>query len=279
MESNRLFYLRAIGLGLCLFAVSYALLFVLGFGKLTMLSGLLFIVPVALATYSRFSLLSELEDDFRQFIEDLRDILQSGVGITAGLEVLARGNYDKLTPYIRRLATQVRLGIPFEKALLQVFHEIRSPLVNKMILVISETHKAGGDIIKIFGTSTDYVTKIEHLKTERRTRTMSTIFSAYLMFFIFVLIIIGIQVFFMPLMNAQTNIGEGAPGEEAGKAAPVDFSAYFLYLVIVQSIFAGPMIGKISENNLLAGLKHSVILLTVSAAVYVVSIQLFLPAK
>ncbi|MFA4906924.1 MAG: type II secretion system F family protein [archaeon] len=275
MESNRIYYIKAIGLGATLSAISYFALLAFSLGKLSILSGIFFVVPVAIAIYSRFSLLSELEDDFRQFLEDLRDILQSGVGITSGLEVLARGNYGRLTPFIRKLTTQVRLGIPFEKALTQIFHGISSPMINKMVLVISETHKAGGDIIKIFGTSTEYVAKIERLKTERRTRTMSTTFSAYLMFFIFVLIIIGIQVFFVPIMNVQTNIGEG-PVE---KPPQIDFSAYFLYLIIVQSVFAGPMIGKISENNVLSGLKHSVILLTVSAAVYVVAIQLFLPGK
>lgn len=276
MESNRIYYLKAIGLGAALSAISYMGLLAIGLGKLSILSGIFFVVPVAIAIYSRFSLLSELEDDFRQFLEDLRDILQSGVGITSGLEVLARGNYGRLTPFIRKLTTQVRLGIPFEKALTQIFHDISSPMINKMVLVISETHKAGGDIIKIFGTSTEYVAKIERLKTERRTRTMSTTFSAYMMFFIFVLIIIGIQVFFVPIMNVETNIGEEAPLE---KPPQIDFSAYFLYLIIVQSVFAGPMIGKISENNVLSGLKHSVILLTVSAAVYVVAIQLFLPGK
>lgn len=265
--------MKAILFGAIIAGVSFPIL--LPF-KLTVLSGIFFVVPIAIAIYSRYSLVSDLEDNFRQFLNDLRDTLQAGIGVTTGLEVLARGNYGKLTPYIRKLSTQVRLGIPFEKAMTQVFSEIHSPIVNKMILVIVETHKAGGDIIKIFGTSTEYVTKIERLKIERQTRTMGTLVSSYIMFFVFVVIIIGIQAFFLPMLEAQT--GTGQVGMQGSSAKKVDFSSYFLWLVVIQSLFAGPMIGKISENSLLAGVKHSVILLTVSAAAYAIALQFIVPS-
>jgi len=92
------------------------------------------------------------------------------------------------------------------------------------------------------------------------------------------MIIIAIQIFFVPILENQpamnisaitgglSNLGEVVSEEEVQK---VNYSWHFTNLIIVQAAFAGPMIGKISENSFVAGLKHSIILLTTSLLVYV----------
>jgi len=56
----------------------------------------------------------------------------------------------------------------------------------------------------------------------------------------------------------------------------VNFNKYFLYLILVQGVFAGPVIGKISEGNAIAGIKHSIVLISVSVPIYVIVSILFI---
>ncbi|MFH1752191.1 MAG: hypothetical protein ABH821_04620, partial [archaeon] len=93
-------------------------------------------------------------------------------------------------------------------------------------------------------------------------------FSSYLMFFIFLGIIITIQLFFLPIVNTSTFF-------EADLMNSLDFQNSFLYLLVIQSIFAGPMIGKISEDSLIAGIRHSIILLAVSIPIYLIAMSFF----
>ena len=184
-----------------------------------------------------------------------------------------------LTPYIKRLAAKVRLGIPFEKAITRTFAKINSLLIKKIILVINQTLRAGGNFMRVFSVSTDYVEKIERLKNQRKSRTTSTIINSYVMFYVFVMIIIAIQIFFVPMLEKQPTMnisaitgglsGMGEIVSEKEESQKVNYSEHFTSLIMVQGAFAGPMIGKISENSFVAGLKHSVILLTTSLFVYV----------
>jgi hypothetical protein len=68
--------------------------------------------------------------------------------------------------------------------------------------------------------------------------------------------------------------GEGA--SQVNALADVDFNSYFLYLILIQGFFAGPIIGKISEGNAIAGVKHSIILISVSVPIYVLVSLLFI---
>jgi len=253
--------------------------------SMVILSAILFGGPLMLAYYLKNRSVKGMEDNFRVFLDDLRDLLQAGVNVADALNIVARNDYGPLTVYVHRLAAKVKLGIPFEKAMLATFGEIRSMLIRKIITVISQTLRSGGNFMKVFTTSAQYVEKIERLKKQRNSRTMSTLFNAYIMFYVFVLIIIAMQVYFIPMIADTPSISAdllsgdlSAISQSAEQEKPkIDFSVHFLNLLIVQSLFAGPMIGKISENSLVGGLKHSLILLSTSVTVYLIATSMLVP--
>ena len=270
--------LAGLGLGVLSF------IFLIG-SQFGILSVIIAVTPVIWFFYKKSVIVKELEENYRIFLDDLKDLLQAGVNITEALEVEARSDYGALNIYVRRIAAQVKIGVPFEKAMNNTFGTIDSPTIRRIVLVISQTLRAGGNFMKVFTTSTAYVEKIERLQNERKARTFSVISNAYMMFIVFVLIVLGIQVFFAPLLENQPSIdleGMGATSSLDASGSPltgdkpkVDFSAHFFNLLLVQAIFTGPIIGKISENSVIAGLRHSVILLAVSVSLYIGATSLF----
>ncbi len=278
MNEKLLYYGRFAAVGLIGGAIS--LFFFIG-TNLMILSVLIIGSPVFLAFYLKNRAVKGMEDNFRVLLDDLRDLLQAGVNISDALSIAAKNDYGPLTAHVKRLAAKVKLGVPFEKAMQSTFGGLNSTLIRKIITVINQTLRTGGNFMKVFTTSAQYVEKIERLKKQRKSRTMSTLFNAYIMFFVFVMIIIAIKVYFIPMLADQPTIDMGAissgditamgSGMGTNQKEQPDFGTHFMNLLIVQSLFAGPMIGKISENSLIAGIKHSLILLGTSVTIYAVA--------
>ena len=218
------------------------------------------------------SRIKSYEQNLFVFLEDLKDLLRGGMNIVTSMEIVCENDYGALNKQLERIAAQVKIGIPFDKALVDVFRDIDSPMFSKVAEVISESTKYGGNIVKIFSSVATYVKTINEMTDERKSKTFSTIFSSYFMFFVFIAIILIIQVVFIPMLTTTDITGaSGGP-----TMADINFNAYFLYLIIVQGAFAGPIIGKISEGSAISGIKHSVILLAVSIPIYVIVFILFL---
>jgi flagellar protein FlaJ len=210
------------------------------------------------------------------FLDDLKDLLQGGMNIVTAIEVASRHDYGHLNAPIKRIAAQIKIGVPFDVALTDVFGNIDSAVFAQITQIISETTKVGGNIIKIFASISDYVKTINDMVEERKSKTFSTVFSSYFMFFVFIAIILIIQIVFLPMLSGSTVSLTGEGATNASSMSYVNFNKYFLYLIVIQSLFAGPTIGLISENNFVAGIRHSIILVGVSVPIYVIVSAIFL---
>ena len=211
------------------------------------------------------------------FLDDLRDLLQGGMNIVTAVEVASKHDYGQLNNPIKRVAAQIKIGVPFEVALNDVFGQIDSAVFRQVTQIISETTKVGGNIIKIFTSISDYVKTINDMVEERKSKTFSTVFSSYFMFFVFIAIILIIQIVFLPMLSGNSISLSGDSGAASSSAMNnVNFNKYFLYLIVIQGLFAGPTIGLISENNFIAGIRHSIILVGISVPLYVAISAIFL---
>ncbi|HRS42965.1 MAG TPA: type II secretion system F family protein [Candidatus Diapherotrites archaeon] len=228
------------------------------------------IIAIGIASIVYTKKIKSLESNLFVFLGDLKNLLQGGMNIVTSMEVLSDHDYGALNTYIRRITAQIKIGVPFETSLVEVFSEVDSPMFNKIANVIAETMKHGGNLIKIFSAVANYVKLIDEMGEERRAKTFSTVFSSYFMFFIFIAIILTIQIVFLPMLKSNSIATSGTPIEE------IPFNSYFLYLLIIQASFAGPIIGKISEGNAIAGIKHSIILLVISIPIYMIVSMLFI---
>ncbi|MFH1751426.1 MAG: type II secretion system F family protein, partial [archaeon] len=170
----------------------------------TVLSFLPIVMLIGIANYKQRLLVHEYEVNFTAFLDDLRDLLQGGMSVVQAMTIVSRNDYGKLKFLVGKVAAQLKLGVSFEDAMINVFGKIKSNIIRKSVMVISESHKQGGSLLKVFDVTSRYLTEIERLKQKRRSVTFSALFSSYLMFFIFLGIIITIQLFFLPIVNTST---------------------------------------------------------------------------
>lgn len=209
----------------------------------------------------------ERGERFLEFTRSLAESVKAGTPIGKSIINMSGKDFGTLTPYIHKLANQISLGIPIGRCLETFANDVDSVIVRRAVTLIREAETAGGDINHILDSTAEAIYQIEKLKRERKSAVSSLVVEGYIIFFIFVGIMLVMQFKILPLtagVGSITSIGSIDTSAGAVTTSTIeatkDLARPFLYLLLVQGFFTGLTIGKISEGNIRAGLKHSIIL-------------------
>jgi len=176
-------------------------------------------------------------------------------------------NFGSLSPHIRKLANQISLGIPISRAFKTFSSDVNSKIIKRAITLIREAESSGGEIENILDSVAKSIYQIDKLQKERRAAISNLVVQGYIIFFIFIGIMLIMQFKILPLTAGVSDIGSigqfggGIPTDLGGSTpSPEELARPFLYLLIVQGIFTGLIVGKLAEGTMKAGIKHSFIL-------------------
>ncbi len=226
------------------------------------------IVPPGILKYSRHKSVKEIEDRFPDFMREIVEGLRGGMSLPLALKYAAKTDYGALNPYVKRIVSQISWGVPFEKALRDFTKEIKSKVVARAMSVIIEVHRSGGELAEAIDSVTKATMEVEKIRSERRAIIASQMMQGYLIFFVFIGIMIGIQEFLLPTLARQAlnpAVGSELIGKEVSEISQVqinidEYVTMFSRLAIIQGIFAGLVIGKLAEGTISAGTKHAIIM-------------------
>ena len=239
-----------------------------------------FIVPVGGYIYYQYTLIQNKEYYFPQFLKDLADGTRAGLSLPQAVVNVSKINYGALTDDVRRLATYVSWGVPFDEALRRFADRTGSRMIRASVDLIVEAYLAGGGIADILDTMAEDAGKMRSLKEERKTRFsgfISTIYAVYVIFLLIVVVLINTLLPQIPTMptfgNANTTIFGGFGAANAKPIPEDELTTIFFHLAIIEAIFAGLLAGIAGEGSVVAGIKHAIILTFIGVAVF----QLFIP--
>ena len=217
----------------------------------------------------------EIETKFLEFVHALVGTVKSGIPIPQALVQASGEDYGALTPYTKKLARQIEWGIPSRQALLTFSRDTRNSVIKRSIAIVIEAEESGGDIESVLESVTESVYSVKKIKAERRSSVYGQIVQGYIVFYIFIGIMLVLQLQLFPLIKESTAGGVGGLGIGGGfigQGEEADLDTVFLSLLLIQGFFTGILIGKFSEGTLKQGLIHSVILMT-SAALLITTIK------
>jgi len=232
------------------------------FYLLIILSLIILILPFIISIVIEGKKQSEKESFFLDFVRDLVENVRSGTPISKGILNLNKRNYGALTPDISKLANQISLGIPLTSALANFARDTKSSGIARAVSLISQAERAGGKIDTILESVLLSVNQAEELKKERKAAVSNLVVQGYIIFIVFIIIMLVLEFQILPMTSGLGNV-EGL-SVKISQMTPEQFSTPLFVLLLVQSFFAGLVIGKISEGSLKQGLKHSFILLAIA---------------
>ena len=226
-------------------------------------SGIIILLPFLIGLISSQRTHREKEEMFLVFLRDLVENVKSGTPINKSILNLRKREYRALSPHIEKLSNQIGLGIPLSSALRVFSEDTGSQVISRAVSLISEAEKAGGRIDTILDSVANSVNQIEILRKERKSSIANLVTQGYLIFLAFVIIMLVLQFQILPLVsNIATPKGLGLNVSQA--SSNLDLSTPLLIMILIQSFFAGLVIGKISEGSIKNGIRHSFILLAMT---------------
>jgi len=217
----------------------------------------------------------ELEEKFLEFMRAVSDGVKAGIPIPKAIKELSDTDFGALNPYVKKLIHQIEWGIPLREGFTRFARSTGNSVIKRSISIIIEAEKGGGNISGVLDSVTNSVLQIKKIKNERRSNTFSQIVQGYIVFFIFIGIMIVLQVYLLPQLSevggaALTGfeVSLDATGTTVETGTTIDFGLIFTALIIIQGLFSGLVVGKFSEGALLPGLKHSLIMVLVGYLIF-----------
>lgn len=222
-------------------------------------------LPFMISIILNQNLQNKKEEKFLEFSRDLVENVKSGTPISKSIINLKNRDYKTLNPHIQKLANQLTLGITLTQALRTFANDINSKLITRAVGLISEAERAGGKIESILESVAKSTNQIENLKKERKAAVSNLVTQGYIIFMVFIIIMLVLEFKILPLVSDLS--GSEGLNVDINKVNPDEFGMPMLIMILVQSLFAGLVIGKISEGSIKSGIKHSFILLTITLLV------------
>lgn len=243
--------------GAFLFKESPLFSFVLGIGIIV---GAL---PFVFSTIAETKIAREKEEMFLEFARNLVESVKMGSSISKSVILLKNRNYEVLNKHVGKLVNQISMGIPLNIGMQTFAKDINNKKISKAIQLIRQAERAGGDIGKILESVAEAVSATDKLKKERKAAISTLMVEGYIIFFVFIIIILVMQFQILPLVSGLAgSVSIGGSIESGGAGIDSrEIADAFLDLLLVQGLFSGLIIGKLSEGSVKNGIKHSFILM------------------
>jgi len=246
--------------------------FILWFGVLIGVS------PFVFTTMQKTRVAGEKEEMFLEFTRNLVESVKTGTPISKSIVNMKKKPFGVLSKHVEKLANQIAIGIPLRAALQTFADDINNPTVSRTITLIGQAERAGGNIGEILEAVAKAVSMADKLKKERKATISTLVVQGYIIFFVFMIIVLVMQFYIIPMISGIANtggLGIGGVTAGTGNIEAADVSKAFLYLLIIQGIFSGLTIGKLSEGNIKGGVKHSFALVVLSFLISTVANVVF----
>jgi flagellar protein FlaJ len=243
--------------------------------RFLLLAGIIALIPPAIVYLGESKRRDSIDNNIPHLIRDIADAGRSGMTLTRSIEISAEREYGPLTKELKKLIAKISFRVPLERALQYFADATGTTLSRRSAMLISEANKSGGDIQESMESVAKHVQEIQYLENKRRATLRPFIGVMYISFAVFlVTVYLLISSFFKQLANTSFGGGGGSAGGFGGGfsfvSLPLDkITAVFLYMAMIEALFAGLVGGKMATGYLKDGLKHAILLMLICFVTFV----------
>jgi flagellar protein FlaJ len=255
-------------------------------GNGIILSVFIIFVPLIFFRYERQRTLKEYEEKFPAFLRDVVESIRSGMPFHQAIIISSRLDYGRLSKEVKKMANQISWGIPVDRVIDQFTERVKkSKRLYMTLKTLRESYLTGGDVESTLESVAENLTILNDEEKERSSLLNQYVVLMYAITFIFLGILVAINKLMIPIFKITTAPG----GEVLGLVSPCEanpnpicsiyalpsvyifafkdptsigayYTSIFFFMSIIVAVACGLVAGQISENSLVAGLKHSAIM-------------------
>ena len=233
------------------------------FDNVLLFTILIAIVPPGFLHQLKRRRVKRIEQYFPNFLRDVAEMNRSGMTLTKSVGTVSKGEYGDLTIEIARINAMLSWGISFEDALEKFADRVATPLIYRSVALINQASRAGGNVPDVLEVAAKDAYVLKMMEKDRVSEMIIYVVIIYMSFFVFLFVIGILSYSFIPVMAeasiSANTIGKGAV-EFMGVFDPEMFRRLFFHASLIQGFSSGLVAGQMGEGEVIAGLKHSVIL-------------------
>ena len=195
------------------------------------------------------------------FLQDLTETRKTGLAPEKCIETLSNREYGCFSKHLRKITAELSWGIPLRKVFMDFVKRTKSWTTQIVMFLLVETIDVGGGTIAMIESLARFCTTTQQVEREKKMSVKPYIMMPYFAALMLVATTIMMLTFTSKTVSMATGEAEAAASPELASLMII-----FTTSVIIHSYLIGLVGGKISEESVAAGFKHSA-LLTVLAIV------------
>ncbi|MBR9678101.1 MAG: hypothetical protein GOU97_02315 [Nanoarchaeota archaeon] len=257
----------------CLGAViiSQGDILIVGYGIVIGIS--IFLVPWSILKFTYQQKMSEKEDNLPKFLRNLSDAHEAGMTLPIAILNATKTDYGALNEDVKKMANQLSWGIPLPNVIKNFAkRNKKSIFIRRAIGIVIQAYYAGGAISEAMGSVSEATRLLKKIANERQSILKEQITIIYIINLLFIGIIVALYRILIPLLS----VGGGAGGAlfiSGGSAPSVGyFKILFFLTMTIQSFMNGLVAGEAKDGSVVAGVKHSFIMLVIALVAFSVLI-------
>lgn len=206
------------------------------------------------------------------FLLALLNGVKTGAQIQDIIKTASTRNFGALSSEIKNLNATIGSGFPISDCF-EIFALRCGTRISKRVATLLELSlSAGGDITENLEMIQKHIADMAELEKSRKSSLAPYLYTVYIAFFVFLAIALLLSVNFVPEIE---KIKAGFDTTTPSSGSPELFSAIknfdpkllksMMYnMALIESIFGGLTVGKISSGNYISGIKHVIIMLIIT---------------
>jgi flagellar protein FlaJ len=218
-----------------------------------------FMAPLALSYEGRRWYVQNIESHLPDFLRELSDMKDIGITLHEAIQRISGAKLGVLSSELSIASRDIESGAYVSSALVKMEERIGLVSVKRAISLLVRASEITTNLRQIFIIAiTDFEYYLK-LKRERSNTTIIYVMIIYLSFGIYLYTAYQLNVPFLAAFK-----GMSVNVDTAGNLTEM------FRIGIILATFSGIMAGQFSSNSILAGLKHSIVLLAATVAMFVV---------
>ena len=194
------------------------------------------------------------EEGIANFLRDLTEVRKTGLAPEKCIESLSRRDYGEFSKELNRIAAKISWGVSVKKVIFDFVQRTKSWISQIVMFLLMEAIDVGGGTIAMVESLAKFNMMTREVEKEKKTSLRPYVFVPY-----FAAILLVATTLMTLAFTAKTI--------SLGGTITIDLSSLttlFTTSVIIHSYLIGLVAGKISEESVAAGFKHSVLLVIIS---------------
>ncbi|TQD29538.1 type II secretion system F family protein [Methanolobus vulcani] len=226
------------------------------FEKQLLLSLILGFLPITLAYEYKVRKLKKLDNAIPDFLRRLAEINEMGLPLKSAMGLLLKSNIGLLSTEVRRVWMDMEWGGEMKDALARFENRIGTPALRRAVTLLIKASEVSDDTKDVLLIAAEDAENMNKLRTDRFETGFIYLATVYLAFGTFLYVCYSFANEFLVSI-----VGMGA---NQGLINPDEIKSTMFTTCSILGLFSGLILGEMAEGKIMAGLKHSLIMMIVT---------------